>query len=172
MPIAPFDQLPDHARLWTFAADGALSPVAREAILRAVDEFLAGWSAHGTPLTAGRELRYDQFLFVAVDERAAGASGCSIDAMVRQIRGLEGHLGVTMTDNAPVWYRQGSTVHRIDRGGFRELAAGGEVTPDTVVFNNTIQTVGALRNGEWEVPARESWHGKTFFAKDGKPVRS
>ena len=30
------------------------------------------------------------------------------------------------------------------------------VRPDTVVFDNTIQTTGALRDGRWEVPARRS----------------
>ena len=32
------------------------------------------------------------------------------------------------------------------------------VTGATVVFNNTVSTVGDLRGGRWEVPASESWH--------------
>jgi hypothetical protein len=38
----------------------------------------------------------------------------------------------------------------------------GEVGEDTVVFNNTIATVGELLAGKWEVPLRESWHAQAF----------
>jgi hypothetical protein len=37
------------------------------------------------------------------------------------------------------------------------------VTPSTPVFDNTITTVGELREGAWERPAAESWHGRAFF---------
>jgi hypothetical protein len=159
MPIVPFDQLPEHARLWTFAADRPLDATARARLLETADAFLAEWAAHGAPLTAGRELRYDRFLFVAVDEQSAGVSGCSIDALVRQVRALERELEVVMTDHAPVWYRADDGLHHVSRGEFRELAGRGAVDLATVVFDNTIQTVGALRGGKWEVAARDSWHG-------------
>ncbi len=167
MTKVPFERLPDDARLWTFAASGPLSPTARTALFQTVDAFLDEWTAHGQPLTAARELRHDRFLFVAVDEQATNASGCSIDALVHQIQGLERKLGVVMTDNAPVWYRDGTSVHQLSRAEFGNLAKRGDVLPDTIVFDNTIRSVGDLRAGKWEVPARESWHGKAFFAKVG-----
>jgi hypothetical protein len=37
-----------------------------------------------------------------------------------------------------------------------------EVGEETMVFDNTARTVGALRAGEWERPFRESWHAKAF----------
>src|SRR6266699_1925521 len=105
MPLARFEDLPDHARLWTFPASRRLTEEEAVPFLAATDEFLAGWTAHRVPLAAGREWRYDQFLFVAVDETAAGASGCSIDALVRSVRMLERDLAVTLSDNRPVWFR-------------------------------------------------------------------
>ena len=78
MPVAPLGSLPDSARLWVFAAERPLAPGEADALLGTVDDFLGVWAAHGRPLTSARELRESRFLLIAVDETAAGASGCSI----------------------------------------------------------------------------------------------
>jgi len=44
-----------------------------------------------------------------------------------------------------------------------ELVASGTVSQETVVFDNTLTTVGAVRDGRWELPAADSWHGRAFF---------
>jgi hypothetical protein len=85
----PFAEMPPHARLWIFAAERPLSGSEQKALLAVVDDFLQQWAAHGAPLAAARDLRYARFLFVAVDESNAGASGCSIDAMTRVLAALE-----------------------------------------------------------------------------------
>ena len=74
MPLVPFEELPDHARLWTFAASRRLSDQETARLLAATDEFLTSWAAHRVPLATASEWRLGQFLFVAVDEGAAGAS--------------------------------------------------------------------------------------------------
>lgn len=164
MPQIPFDQMPDHARLWVFAADRDLAGAERNALLAAVDDFQAKWAAHGTPLTSARDLRYDRFLLVAVDEQAAGVSGCSIDALTRQLRGLEQEFGLALLDNGPVNYRSTEGIRRAARPAFRQLAESGAVTAGTVVFDNTAPTVGAVREGRWEAPAEETWVGRSFFS--------
>jgi len=163
MPLVSLTALPDTARLWIFAAERALSPSDRQALLGDVDAFLTTWTAHGVPLTCGRDWRHDRFLLVAVDEAAAGVSGCSIDALTRKLREHERRLGIALLDNGPVLYRDGDGIARVPRTRFRELAGAGVVSPDTVVFDNTVQSLGALRAGRWETPARSSWHGGSFF---------
>jgi len=61
-----------------------------------------------------------------------------------------------------VFYREGGGVRRVTRNEFRDLARSGAVTGDTVVFNNVVATVGELRQGNWEVPLRRSWHAEAF----------
>ena len=163
MPRVPITSLPDHARLWVFAAERPLEGAARDQLLADVDAFLDHWNAHGMPLTCGRDLVHDQFLMVAVDEQAAGVSGCSIDALTRGLREHERRLGMALLDNGPVHYRVTEGVSRVSRAGFHALAEAGTVTPDTVVFDNTVPDLGAVRVGRWETPARGAWHGRVFF---------
>jgi hypothetical protein len=163
MPRIAFDQLPPDARLWIFAAERPLSTAESTRILDETDAFINQWMAHGVPLSAGRDLRHDQFVLVGVDERAAGVSGCSIDALVRRMQQLESVLGLELINNGPVLYREGESVVRVPRDRFAELAASGTVSPSTRVFDNTVTRVGDLLAGKWEVKAADSWHARAFF---------
>ena len=127
MPRVNFDELPDDAQLWIFPAERSLSPAEQARLLEEVDRFIDQWGAHNVPLTAGRELRYDRFLFVAIDQRSAGPSGCSIDALFRQTVALEQEIGIELVNPAPVVFRQGSAIERVPRDQFAELAAAGTV---------------------------------------------
>jgi hypothetical protein len=97
---------------------------------------------------------------IAVDESTAGASGCSIDAMTRLLSTLERELGLELANHAPVLYRAGDDVARVDRATFATRARRGEVSRDTIVFDNTVSRVSDVREGRWEVPARDSWHAR------------
>jgi len=163
MPRTTFDSLPADARLWIFAAERDLSASEGEYLLATVDGFLDQWGAHGHPLTSARDLKHHRFLLIAVDEAAAGASGCSIDALVRDIKRVEASLGLALIDHAPVLFRQGEAIARVPRDAFSDLVRAGEVTPQTIVFNNTLTRVGEVRAGRWEVPAAQSWHATAFF---------
>jgi hypothetical protein len=161
MPQIPFDQLPPDARLWIFPAARPLNDEERRRVLAEADAFIDKWMAHGVPLTAGRDLRHDQFVLVGVNERAAGVSGCSVDALVRRMDQLGRELGVDLVDNAPVQYREGSTITRVSRDEFSGLVAKGAVSLNTVVFDNTVTKVGDV--DRWEVRAAEAWHARAFF---------
>jgi hypothetical protein len=163
MPRIAFDQLPEDGRIWIFPLSRPLSDQEEEELLRRVDEFLDGWAAHGTPLTAGRDWREGSFLLIGVDESSAPPSGCSIDAMARVLEGLGADWGVSFLDHGPVWFRDGNGVRRVSRGEFKEMAEREEVTLDTVVFDNSITRLFHLRSGEWERPAAVSWHRRAFF---------
>ena len=160
-----FAELPDHARLWVFPADRELSPQESEALLATVDGSLAAWNAHGSPVRWGRELRYGQVLLIGVDETHTALSGCSIDSATREIGTLESRLGVALLDHGRVFYRDAEALRWAPRPEFKQLAEAGRVTADTVVLDNVIATVGELRAGRWEVPARSTWHARAFPLK-------
>jgi hypothetical protein len=66
-----------------------------------------------------------------------------------------------------VVYRDGERILRVPRARFRELADAAAVSPETVVFDNTVQSLGAVRDGRWEAIARNTWHGHAFFGEAG-----
>jgi hypothetical protein len=168
MPRTEFSRLPGDARLWIFGAARALEARERAELLGLVDRFLDGWKAHGAPLTCARDLREDRFLMVAVDQASVPPSGCSIDAMVNELRQLGDRLGVGLVGSGDVFYRAGTgEVRRASRADFKRLAETGEVDPDTVVFDTTLTRVGRLGEGSWELPARAAWHRRAFFKQAG-----
>lgn len=158
MPKAPLSSIPDDGRLWIFGADRDLDAEESRTVLDRVDAFLDGWAAHGAPLTSGRDWREDRFLFIAVDERSVPPSGCSIDALVRELKDLESELGLGLVGHARIWYREGEQIRSVDRPAFRALASAGDVGPGTVVFDPTLTRVGQLREGGFERPAETGWH--------------
>jgi hypothetical protein len=162
--MVPLETLPDDARLWVFPATEPVCGEAAERLLARVDEFLGDWRAHGDPLTVGRAWRDDRFLVVAVDERTAPPSGCSIDALVRVLKELEGELGIALTDHVDVLHRApDGAIRRDDRPTFARRARAGEVDLDTPVFDTTLTRLSALRQGRFEVPVRDAWHRRAFF---------
>jgi hypothetical protein len=173
MPAIDFTGLPDDARLWVFAAAHPLKEEQKSRLLSDVDSFLERWNAHGHPVVGARALRDDRFLLMAADERATGVSGCSIDTLFRVFKQLEIATGATLLDSSLVHYRdRHGRVLSTSRGEFRELARKGEVNAETIVFDNTVATVGDMRTGKWERPAGESWHARAFgLAGSGTPAQ-
>ncbi len=158
-----FDQLPDDARVWVFAAARPLGEAESASLLRGVDEFVEGWAAHGAPVRGARDWRHGRFLLVGADERATGVSGCSIDSLFHALAAAEADTGISLRDSSLVFFRDASgEIRSVPRPEFRRLAAAGEVSDDTPVFDNTVTTVGAIRAGRWETRLRDSWHARAF----------
>ena len=168
MSTVDFSLLPDDARLWVIASARPLSPAERDLLLERADRFVEGWLAHGQPVVGARDWRHGRFLLIGADERATGVSGCSLDALFRVFKEAEGELGAGLVDRSGVWFRgEDGEIRAVSRPEFRALVRSGEVGEDTIVFDNTIGTVGELRRGKWEVPMRESWHAQAFPVGSG-----
>ena len=163
MARIPFEELPDHGRLWVFPCSRALSSREAETFIDTVHSFLDDWKAHGVPLRCSGELRDGQFLVVGVDVDSELPSGCSIDALVNQLRTLGSGVGISLIDHTPVWYREGTDIRSVSRSQFRALAEAGTVTLATKVFDTSLTRIHDLRAGDLERPASAMWHGRVFF---------
>jgi hypothetical protein len=170
MSQIPFEQLPDESRVWIFNTERTLSPAERRSMQDELDRFVAQWAAHRKDLTAGYTIRYDQFIILGVDESKLPPSGCSIDAMVRFLRELGSASGIQIVDAPDVCYRSSDAIVCVDRNEFGRRVERGEVSADTIVFNGMVDRLGDLRAGRWELPARESWHGRAYELREVEGV--
>jgi hypothetical protein len=110
------------------------------------------------------ELAYGWFVVIGVDQAAFSLSGCSIDSMFRALEDFNRASGLDFTNSGGrVFYRDASgEIQSADRFDFGDRAKRRQVDADTVVFNNTVSTLGDLNAGKWEMPMRDSWHMDVF----------
>lgn len=154
-----FESLPDNSRIWIYQCNRSFSSEELEEVTDGLNTFLTQWTAHGSDLKAGFEIKYNRFIIIGLDQGEASASGCSIDASVHYIQNLERQYNVDLLDKMNVSYKQGKYVAYKDLKDFKKMAKERAVSKNTIVFNNLVATKqDYLEN--WEVPASESWHAR------------
>ncbi len=164
MPTRPYalNNLDDTSRIWIYQSDRKFRNPETLLIRNETIKFLEEWNAHGTELKAGFSIQKNHFLIIGVDESFAKASGCSIDSSVGLMRKLNGYMDIDFLNRELVSTQ--NTDDEIVQYTLKEIPEkvnSGEITPDTLVFNNLIQTVGELRDN-WLIPARDSWMKRYF----------
>ena len=145
-----------HARVWIYKSAAAFTIAQRDAILSRGVEFTRTWAAHGAQLDACVEVLHDHFVVIAVDEAQAMASGCSIDTSVQFVRALETDLQLQLTDRMVVLYERDGAIKSTRVPLLEALIASGELTADTIVFDDLVSTKADL-DARFRVKLRESW---------------
>ena len=149
-------------RIWIYQANRPLTVDDSAKVLDKLDVFTSQWKAHGRPLAAKAEIRYDRFIILMVDDAIAPPTGCSIDKSVYLLKEIEQETGLDLFDRLQVAYRDPEGIKVVPRDAFEALIAADEVTADTIVFNNLVATYPELES-HWEIPLRDSWHAKVFL---------
>ena len=157
--LVEFNTLPDDARVWIFQASRSFSQEELGEVKNLLNEFIEDWTAHGSELRAGCEIRYNRFIVLALDQTITSASGCSIDASVDFIQQLEKKYDITLLDKMNVSYKQGDFVAYKPLVDFKKMAKQNAVSKNTIVFNNLVTNKLEYEEA-WEVPASESWHAR------------
>jgi len=157
--LADFKNLPKESRIWIYQSDTKFNEDQEQKITEDLTTFLTAWTAHGSELKAGFEIKHHRFIVIALDQAVASASGCSIDSQVRFIISLQEELGVDLLDKMNVTYYQNDRVHFKSLEDFKKMAKYGAIGKKTIVFNNLITNLDEYENF-WEVPAIESWHSR------------
>jgi len=157
--LVDFSTLPETSRVWIYQSNRSFSDTELEEIKAKLDIFIESWTAHGSDLKAGYDIRYKRFIILALDQEVNKATGCSIDASVTFIQQLEKLYNVDLLDKMNVSYKQGEFVAHKTLTDFRKMAKQKAVSKNTIVFNNLVTNIEEL-NESWEVPASESWHNR------------
>lgn len=157
--LIDFESLPDNSRIWIYQCNRSFSSEELKEITVGLKAFLTQWTAHGSDLKAGFEIKYKRFIIIGLDQAEASASGCSIDASVHYIQNLEQQFKIDLLDKMNVSYKQGEFIAYKTLKDFKKMAKQRAISKNTVVFNNLVATKQEYLEN-WEVPASESWHAR------------
>jgi len=149
------------SRVWIYQSDRKFSSAEENQILNKLAAFTNQWKAHGNELLAKAEIRYGFFIILTVDESQAGVTGCSIDSSVRLIKEIESEYHIDLFNRFNIAYKVNDEVKVQAKEDFETLVNIKQVTPETIVFNNMVQTLADLES-KWEVPFKNSWHSTVF----------
>lgn len=149
------------SKVWIYQSDRELTPTEVSSIQLQLNDFTAQWKAHGHQLKAKAEIIHNFFIVFIVDEASAGATGCSIDASVRIIKGLEQEYKIDLFNRFNMAYKVEDKVFVLNKEDFETLISIKKITADSIVFNNLVQNLADFEQ-KWEVPFRNSWHNKVF----------
>ncbi len=150
-------------RIWIYQADRPLTESEKSLILDKLEGFTSQWKAHGKALAAKAEIRHDRFIILMVDDAVAHPTGCSIDKSVCLLKEIEAETGLNLFDRMQLAYRDASgNIITAPRDEFEQRIAQGEITDDTLVFNNLVASYPELAT-HWEVPLKDSWHAQVFL---------
>ncbi|TKC05738.1 ABC transporter ATPase [Pedobacter polaris] len=149
------------SKVWIYQSNRQFTATETAEIQQQLDAFTAQWKAHGHQLKAKGEIFYNFFIVLTVDQDAASATGCSIDSSVRLIKEIESTYGVDLFDRFNMAYKIGDEVHVNTKEDFETLITIKKIGPQTIVFNNLVQTLAEFEQ-KWEVPLAESWHKMIF----------
>lgn len=157
--LIPFDQLPPSAKIWIFPIIGELDASKLEKIKTDVTSFIKDWTSHDRSLNGSAEIVYDAILILGVDEGHHGASGCSIDKMMRFIQNLEGHYNISLLlrHKIPLLVRQ--KVNFIDLKDIELKIQNGEMSKQDHYLDLTF-----TQKSDWQNQGlkslSEGWLGK------------
>lgn len=157
--LTEFKNLPNNSRIWIYQSNRKFSEEEVAEIGVQTEAFLTQWTAHGSDLEAGFEIRHNRFIVIALNQENASASGCSIDASVRFIMTLQDQFEVDLLDKMNVTYYNGEFIAHKSLVDFKKMAKNRSVSSNTVVFNNLVTTKEEYLE-HWEVPAKDSWHNR------------
>jgi hypothetical protein len=156
----PFEDMPSQARIWVYQASRALQEGEIDQITQVLTEGCQAWEAHGAPLQASFEIRYDQVIIVAVNEAMNVASGCSIDASTRWFKSLGEslHIDFFSRDVAVVRNEQ---VDLIALSQLKSVVVAGGLQGSDRIITPLLQTVKEYRES-WTSTAEESYLKRYF----------
>jgi hypothetical protein len=156
----PFENMPDHARVWIYQANRTLTSTECQIISESLATATQNWEAHGAPLQASFEIRFNQVVVLAVNESINQASGCSIDSSTRWFKDLATNLDVDFF-NRDLAVVRGNSIELIPFGLIKTSVQTEKILPNDMILTPLTDQVLKYRNG-WISAAQTSYIQKHF----------
>ena len=151
----------DDSRVWIYQSNRALTIDEALQIDELLENFAAVWKSHGADVKGFAKLLFGQFVILMADETATGVSGCSTDSSVRLIKNVEQDLNINLFDRQTLAFVVKERIQLFPLDQLNHAIENDLISPDTVYFNNTVQTKQELIS-HWIIPVKNSWLAKRF----------
>lgn len=153
----------DNSRVWIYQSDRPINTKEKQSILLDSEQFLKQWAAHGSDLKASGAILHDHFLIICTDESFNLASGCSIDSSVHFVQNLGQKYDIDFFQRTNLAFWENEGIKMVKLNELKQLVANGEISADSLFFENTIQVKSQLET-QWRVKASETWLKRYFKA--------
>lgn len=154
------DRISPKAKVWIYQSTRPFTESEAALLNEKVGAFVEEWAAHGNELVADYQIFFNRFICLFVDESGYSASGCSIDSSVHFIKSLEKEHNLSLLSRTDVAYiGKSGEIKSTDMHTLNEAFNEGEITSDTLVFNNLIRTKGEMESN-WLIPLENSWQNR------------
>jgi len=150
------------SRVWVYQSSRLFTLSEAIAIEDLLNDFIAKWLSHGTPVKGAGYLFFGQFIILIADEKATGVSGCSTDSSVRLIKDIEQRFAVNMFDRTTLAFVVKNKVELLPLSQLQYAFDNGFINSNTLYFNNLVQTKNELENN-WIIPIKDSWLSKKII---------
>ena len=156
-----FKDLADNSKVWVYQSNREFTTNEVDEISILIEKFVGNWKRHGDDLKASYQIKYNQFIILAVDESYNNISGCSIDASANLFKQIEDKYNVELFNKLNTAFKDGDNINIVSLSEFQKYVSEQKINTKTIVFNNMVKTKKELET-KWEVAADESWHSRYF----------
>jgi len=151
-----FENMPDDARVWVYAANKRINESLQSEILDKTNEFIKGWTNHEKNVTALAEILNNTFLVIMVDETNLMMGGCGIDKSLTFVRTLDAEYGLGFMNRHAVQLADGESVISLSKDEAIQWFEQGKIQENSICYNNTVHSKKELTNN-WAIAFKNSW---------------
>lgn len=148
--------MPAHSRVWMYKSAVAFTPAQTAAISKQGQAFADSWVSHGDEVRTAFGVLNDHFVVIVADLEDMVICGGSVDGSVQFIKRLEADMGLSLTDRMVVLYEKDAAIHTCRVPEVEDLLKTGEITADTIVFDDLVSTKADL-DARFRTPLRNTW---------------
>ena len=148
--------LPSNSRVWVYQSVRKLTSDEVKDIEVKIKQFVTNWTSHKEGVAGDGCLLYDRFVVLMADEEQTGVSGCSLDSSIHFVKEIEKDSGTNFFDRWNIAYKKDGEVFSCSLTEFGTMVESGEVSDETIVFNNLVQSKKDFET-KWQIPYKDSW---------------
>jgi hypothetical protein len=150
------NKLPGTAKVWVYQSGRKFTEGEAKTITSKLRQFVAQWTSHKSGVVGDGALLYDLFIVFMADEEQVAVSGCSVDSSIHFVKELGHEYRTNFFDRWHITYMKGNEVIGSHRNDFEKLLETGEITDNTIVFNNLVHNKTDFET-KWQIPYQQSW---------------